>query len=138
MSIDELLKNRIKVITPFPGIQNFGYKVDDILVCSNMLFEEYAKYPHLFKKLEWWEDREEKDMPEYLKCEGVIRKFKQIHNIESQTIQLFDNEGEIEYEENVYNKLNGKGYEIYPIEYWKPSTQQDYETYLTTTQNKNT
>lgn len=25
------------------------------------------KYPHLFKRLEWWEDRLRKDMPEYIK-----------------------------------------------------------------------
>lgn len=26
------------------------------------------KYPHLFKKLEWWEERKIEDMPEYLNC----------------------------------------------------------------------
>jgi hypothetical protein len=27
----------------------------------------FDKYPHLFRKLEWWEERKENDMPDYLK-----------------------------------------------------------------------
>lgn len=31
--------------------------------------KEYAEtMPHLFKKLEWWEDLKPEDMPEYIKC----------------------------------------------------------------------
>ena len=29
-------------------------------------------YPHLFRKLEWWEDREVEDMPQYLKETGMV------------------------------------------------------------------
>lgn len=29
--------------------------------------EELDKYPHLFQPLQWWEDRQPEDMPEYVK-----------------------------------------------------------------------
>lgn len=34
-------------------------------------------YPAIFKKLEWWEEREEKDMPEYVKFKHKTQFFDQ-------------------------------------------------------------
>lgn len=73
---EELLKPRYKVIADYP---NSEWKVGKILVrvkdATNDIFHvhEYAivgdislneikKYPHIFKPLEWWEEREEKDI----------------------------------------------------------------------------
>ena len=36
--------------------------------------EIMPKYPHLFRLLHWWEYRDEKDMPEYVKHQDKIYK----------------------------------------------------------------
>lgn len=67
--IAELLKPRYKVIADYPGSP---FKVNDVLNERNGEDKFYnwihmmESYPHLFRKISWWEDREEKDMPEYL------------------------------------------------------------------------
>lgn len=45
----------------------------------------YDKYPHLFKRLSWWEEREESEMPEYVKnaADGIV--FKVEYNFRSKT-----------------------------------------------------
>ena len=68
MTVEQLLKPRYKVVDDYP----FSYYDKD----SVLLFEFYhakdgivnfCEYPHLFRKLEWWEERKVEDMPEYLK-----------------------------------------------------------------------
>ena len=82
MTKEELLKPRWKLIAGFPGCL---FRVPEILkeglvswksVDGEECFKykgEYIYpqlYPHLFRKLEWWEDRQEKDLPKYLRYEG--------------------------------------------------------------------
>jgi hypothetical protein len=72
MTPEELLRPRYKVIAEFPRIEDFeGCEIDNIIIT---LSEDnlYEKYPHLFKKLGWWEDRKEEDMPMYLKRTGMV------------------------------------------------------------------
>jgi len=72
MSVEDLLKPRYKVIADYPGSD---YHIGEILdrdwgwVGNDEVgFKHHiSHYPHLFKKLQWWEDRDEKDMPEYVK-----------------------------------------------------------------------
>jgi len=70
MTVEELLKPRYKVIADYP------YNPVEVgeLECSDT--EEQGKFldqfPHLFKKLEWWEERKECDMPEYVKSTTLI------------------------------------------------------------------
>lgn len=70
MTTEELLKPRYKVIADYPGSQ---YSAGDILtVIGTELYtkgsiEFFEQYPHLFKSLQWWEDRKPEDMPEYVK-----------------------------------------------------------------------
>jgi hypothetical protein len=80
MSTEELLKPRYKVIADWP--MNHFYEVDDIIEMKLMpngkywngedsyylTEKEMEKHPHLFKKLEWWEERKIEDMPDYLCC----------------------------------------------------------------------
>ena len=65
MTTEQLMQPRYEVIADYPNsIIPKGNIVDDLL-----LFKiEFEKYPHLFRKLEWWEKRDVKDMPEYVKC----------------------------------------------------------------------
>lgn len=84
MTTEELLKPRRKVIAPWPGMERDGIKVGDIIIdpdrpneCCRYLDGSAAftfdwdKYPHLFKRLEWWEERKPEDMPEYVKYDDV-------------------------------------------------------------------
>lgn len=91
MTVEELMKPRYKVIADYPNsefevgtIINFPNK-SDYYTGSDEWESEFVKdknkggqfkfcikkiepFPHLFKKLEWWEDRAIEDMPEYVKC----------------------------------------------------------------------
>lgn len=90
--ITELMRERYKVIAPMP----FGkFMVGDILMHLKVItkldqkegeliwrvvggrfggqsvgipmIKDPETYPHLFKKLEWWEDRKPEEMPEYVR-----------------------------------------------------------------------
>ena len=95
MTKEELLKPRYKVIADYPQHYFKGEDKDneykfiegDILaygkVNNSMTYRRIGRcgymsvgipcesnpelYPKIFRKLEWWEEREEKDMPEYVK-----------------------------------------------------------------------
>lgn len=89
MTIEELLKPRYKVIADYPFNP---YPVGDVMdrnaTMKNFLVAETGQYahfipisemdkmPHLFKKLEWWEERKLEEMPEYLSCQSPDFRFK--------------------------------------------------------------
>jgi hypothetical protein len=87
MTTEELLKPRYKVIADFPAST---ISVGDIIQTNestvayvveiNDHSDKYAMkdYPHLFKKLAWWEERKVEDMPEYVKhgANGLVRKLE--------------------------------------------------------------
>ena len=68
MDAKELLKPRYEVIADYPGSTNI---IGDILECpnyendftANFWVEANEKYPHLFRKMNWWENRKREDMP---------------------------------------------------------------------------
>lgn len=76
MSVEELLRDRYKVVAPWPNMWgDYKMKVGDILTATDMVevednkvfisAKEFLKrYPHLFKKLEWYEERNLEDMPQ--------------------------------------------------------------------------
>lgn len=87
MTIEELLKPRWKVIADFPC--NVGHDVGEIISeykyksepdCCFIEIDLDGKifgicpddYPHLFRKLKWWEEREIEDMPNYIRVEHTI------------------------------------------------------------------
>jgi len=72
MKAKELLKPRFEVIASFP---NSYYKVGNILQ-GDLIFcdpegDKYSDYPHLFRKLNWWEKRSIEDMPKKLICKAI-------------------------------------------------------------------
>lgn len=85
MTHKELLKPRYKATADYP---NTGFKENEVFVTvmgnsgkqcvhRNITYNEEvaiypADYPHLFKELEWWEERTAKDMPEYMKCKSSV------------------------------------------------------------------
>lgn len=74
MSKEELLKPRYKVIADYPGnVQPIGHICSVVGDMASIIYwcNQKDNYPHLFKKLEWWEERKLKEMPEFVK---VIRE----------------------------------------------------------------
>ncbi len=93
LSVEKLLEQRFKVIADYP---HSPYKIGDLVEipdsstsyhCTttkayNSFTEEMCdsanyfsilqieNYKHLFRKLEWWEERDISEMPEYVKEEG--------------------------------------------------------------------
>lgn len=76
MTTEQLLVPRFKVIAAYPGSKHY-YKVGDILTDNGkdavtnqkgdaVPYGDWAQYPHLFKKLEWWHDRSIEDLPKYV------------------------------------------------------------------------
>jgi hypothetical protein len=80
MTTEELMKPRYKAIADYPYS---GRKVGDVFhpsdVKAHSLFLD--RYPHLFSKLEWWEERKTEDMPEYYKIDGTIYKWEREHGL---------------------------------------------------------
>jgi hypothetical protein len=69
----DLMKPRWKVIADYPknpyhvgDILNGGFRSEDLIYCDDK-GPRWRDYPHLFRKLEWWEERKPEEMPEYVK-----------------------------------------------------------------------
>lgn len=71
MEPKDLLAPRYKVVADYPeNVFNVGQIIEQEEIAEgqnlyNMDF--FEKFPHLFKKLKWWENRDTDDMPEYVK-----------------------------------------------------------------------
>lgn len=137
MTPDELLNPRYKVIADYP---NSRFKIGDILfkyrypsspsmytyvtnpeipLKGTSLSPEYVeKMNHLFKPLQWWEERKAEDMPAYVKC---LKSPDQI--IEPGSVLKVawnDHGGKVE-----------KGPWIFPYtNCYEPATEEDYTTYI--------
>lgn len=78
LSVEELLRPRYKVIAPWPQMREH-LNIGDILQGERGYLtmeskETFADYPHLLRPLPWHEEREESQMPEYLKViNGAFR-----------------------------------------------------------------
>lgn len=106
MTPEELLRPRYKVIALFPGSKR---KIGEVIHFQDLpgwpTKEYYEDYPHLFKKLAWWEDRKPEDMPEYVKSNDnrAIRPMSELTSV---------------------------GFRICCIEKWLPATEQEYLEYI--------
>lgn len=50
-----------------PNATNNWYNHNQSLIDAEILLEDIEKYPHLFRKLNWWEKRTKAQMPKKLK-----------------------------------------------------------------------
>lgn len=137
IDVEELLKPRYKVVADFPqGV--FKFQVGEILEKKGIHFtgqaksineNEIDKYPHLFKKLEWWEDRKESDMPEYLKVNtektslfiGDLHKVRELHlfpDPETLNINASKHYVLLEDKSNFYR---------FNLSHFIPATKEEYE-----------
>lgn len=129
MSNDDLLKPRWKVIAAFPDNRN--YEVGSILDrdwCRYVNDEDESEgvvwrisnFPHLFKKLEWWEERKEDELPKYVIIKNKIIPVKK-WLIESNSVWL-----NVEYPDPSF--MMGSKY--YPSVF--PATEEEYDVYCQT------
>jgi len=115
-----LLNPRFEVIANYPkSIYKIGEIIDngyEFIYCDTDGLK-YTDFPHLFKKLNWWENREEKEMPKYLKCD----QFKEVYEIEYWDMKYLT--GKIKGENAGCNLLqNVSGYLL--------ATKKEYENYV--------
>lgn len=130
MLIEELLKPRYKVIADYP---NSRFKLDEILtqwIGNNYSGEDkyfvisnVEKFPHIFSKLQWWEDREIEDLPQYLKEDlgGKVYYYK----VEKYSYN--------KHKELKVGFMVDGYYDDEFLEFFQPATQEEYEVF---TKNK--
>ena len=88
----KLSKPRYEVINDYPNNKDFPlgiileferwndfywqHEIEDCQGNRTYLSDFFDMYPHLFRKMEWWENRETSELPEYVKC---IKTPDQLH-----------------------------------------------------------
>src|ERR1700733_717010 len=137
MTSEELMKPRYKVIADWPGMP---YNVGDILMQdfedSNIwvipslgmrsphLFAHPENWPHLFRRLQWWEDMKPGDLPEYVKIvkkDPVIFPLKEVKIVQNENLVfIVDSDGDAIWMLDI-------GSDEPTIE---PATEQQYNEYL--------
>lgn len=119
----DLMIKRFMVVADYPDSK---MDVGDILTFEEGKFRKYIigygyvafaerylkKFPHLFRELNWWEFRDEKDMPEFVKQfnTGIVEKVKGYGGCMSIVEFYDDTEGHISF--------------------WFPATLQEYNEYI--------
>lgn len=96
MTSQELLQPRFEIIADAPLLKN---KVGEIIICTephgridlNFFFSGIAgicpdSYPHIFRKLNWWEHRKVEDMPK--KVMSLADDKKDVYEIEEWDMEI--------------------------------------------------
>ncbi len=84
MNSEQLLNPRFEVIAEYPSSIYIVNQRLDALTKSMIAF--FSKYPHLFRKLNWWEHRKAEDMPK--KVMSLADEKKDIYEIEEWDMEL--------------------------------------------------
>lgn len=81
MTTEELLSPRYKVIADYPHMALDEHGIGDIISPYVMKFllpdkvnEMYSSFPHLFQKLEWWEERTEGELPKFFRNRNGVHQ----------------------------------------------------------------
>lgn len=136
MTTEELLKPRYKLIKDYPDcIAPVGSILqDDVESCiittptgsvsiqSSYLFRNKDKYPHLFQKLEWWEDRKEDELPGYVKLrKESLEKF--LPWTHTKVFKVYKWRGGIFWDEpdNEYSTVDNREFDF------EPATEEEYK-----------
>lgn len=132
MTPEELMIARIKVTAPWPGM--FTTQVGDIINEADVMYlcleeadtldEALNIYPHLFRKMQWWEERMNEDMPDYVKCGNHVYKVSEWDGTGSPDVFIND----VQREEFVWDR----GYETAPLYECFPATESEYQQYRIT------
>lgn len=74
MTREELMKPRFEVIGDYPGLSYNVGDIIEILIDDSYGIIDMGIYPHLFRKLNWWELRKIEDMPKKLIYKSFVGK----------------------------------------------------------------
>ncbi len=137
MIAEELLKPRYEVIADYPDSIWLSKQVltvlsddedgqhlrSDIEGQDNIWNLHPELYPHLFKKLQWWEYRKIEEMPEYVKLE-FNDKVQYVHKIERWTAENSYGQPLYEYHNKVNYLMTSCVSELLP------AVEQEYLDYI--------
>lgn len=131
----DLMSPRYKVIAEWPGT---AYNVGDIIHIKYMPLprsglEMVKKYPHLFKKLEWWEERKPEEMPEYIKFTEDYIGFKrgQVYATCENWTDDIDDSCDIYFMKDKLSKEEYGNHIAIPGGDWiQPATEEEFLNYL--------
>lgn len=134
--VEALMRPRKKVIAPYPGSPfndgNILYYDDEKIEAGfwystsesgqRFYIQDPHLYPHLFKPLAWWEEREATEMPEYVKAESGKIFLSKWKIKEALKMVLYDAPNELQCEE----------YYVTPkvMCFFEPATESEYTEYL--------
>lgn len=121
MTVEELLQDRVIQLIDYPN--QHDYKAGKIyhLGAGWKPKEWFLKYPKVFRLMEWWEERDVKDMPDYVKSisTALNTKIGEVCKVKAYAKDIKKN--------GVF--LEGKSFSRL-IETLEPSTEQDYLNYI--------
>ena len=136
LTTEQLLAPRYKVIADYPQSR---FNPDEILIPNRMdgkvdnqwvnqdpndkryIHAQLENFPHLFKPLQWWEDREEKDMPEYVKWRYMPEC--DAKTMDGYIAKVFG------WSQAGYGVITDDGKTTTATKYWTPATHTDYTNY---------
>jgi len=120
MTPEQLLQPRYLVIADYPkSIYKVGEVLNtgrhgDILFCDDN-GPRMSQYPHLFRRLEWWEHRKPEGMPGYVKFQEKV--YKVIRYRKPNIIRIIDDFWKTE----IWQEIGEP--------YWLPATAEEYEQF---------
>lgn len=120
MKTEELLKPRFKLIADYPGnTQEIGNVTVEVSTANY-----FRKYPANFRELQWWEDREIEDMPEYV-------KFKSDSNTGKVLDAIINSTGGIAIQTDCISQPDNRPIINYcPIGWFLPASESEYLNYI--------
>lgn len=141
LSKEELLKPRYKVIARWPDMARDKFFEGQIIQLIQLAGEQactrignstlydawFDGFPHLFKKLEWWEERAESDMPGYISLNpenttGGPEVFKVLAAKKDESGRLGINHTFPVDENNPFD-------DFVDVKYFLPATEEEYNAY---------
>lgn len=131
-SVEELMKPRYKVVADYPGMPFLSDQIieregtngtDDYYHPFNNKNICLNRYPNLFKKLEWWEERKQEEMPEYVKfaADGMVKRITH-WDMETSSPWFMYLEGD--------NRPYSPGGLSLENTHWLPATEEEYNNYI--------
>lgn len=132
MDKEELLKPRFKVINHWPNMKDFHraqiiecsqvwnpgyfmYVIEDCQGKREYLEDFFLQYPHLFEHLDWWHERSDDQLPQYLKFIANKKKVVKLVKLYNRDMVDIDD--------------NGKTTDCLDMELFLPATEEEYIAY---------
>jgi hypothetical protein len=134
MTIEEILKPRTRCINSFPGMQREGFEIGLVFEPEYVDINLHKKYPYLFESLKWYEERPEKDMPEYVKF-VYNGKIDECYKVE-EWLHVYDNKESdingfvVKIKDYDYQEKEVCRSSKHSINGWSPATKEEYEDFL--------